>query len=280
MEEANLRTWRPERMFLPTPSWFRFYADVKKLDDYVSSLIVKRWELRLEEKKSDKKERKDDILDKLLNPIQEEEWNSEVVRQIRDEVKTFVLAGHETSASMLTWSLYELLVNKECMETVQQEATILFNKTAIEDIPTRTDMEVLLYTECALRESLRKYSVVPSVVRVANESIELGEYHIEKGATLMLNIQGVHHDPQYWPEPLAYKPERFLSEIIPYTFMPFIDGPRMCLGQYLSILESKLVLAWLVHNYSFELVDKEEASQKHPFMIPVTPKIGHFMIIK
>jgi beta-ring hydroxylase len=267
-------------MYIPTPSWFSFRAAVKKLNDYCSGLVVARWDLRLQET-IQSTGRKHDVLDKILSAISVTDWCPQAVRQVQDEIKTFILAGHETSASMLTWSLYELLVNPECMKRVKAEAEIVFGGNhAPGRVPSRKELEALLYTECCLRETLRKYSVVPSVVRVASEPIELGEYHIEKGATIMINIQGVHHDPQFWPEPSLYKPERFLSDIQPFTFLPFVEGPRMCLGQYLSILESKTVLAWLVHNYEFFLENKDEAGQKHPFMVPLIPKIGHYMKVK
>lgn len=279
VEEANLRTWSPQRMYIPTPSWFKFRSDVKKLNDYVSGLVNDRWALRVDEDVNIT-DRKQDVLDKVLSAIPRSEWGSSTVKQVQDEVKTFILAGHETSASMLTWSLYELLMNPECMKRVRAEAAIVYGNRKIEDIPKRSELEVLQYTECCLRESLRKYSVVPSVVRVASEDIEMGEYNIEKGATIMINIQGVHHDPKFWPEPTIYRPERFLKDIQPFTFMPFVEGPRMCLGQYLSILESKMVLSWLVHNYDFVLENKDEAGQKHPFMVPIIPKFGHYMRIK
>lgn len=266
-------------MYIPTPSWFNFRSAVKKLNDYCSSLVVARWDLR-EKECIEPTGRKEDVLDKILSAINDDEWGPNAIHQVQDEVKTFILAGHETSASMLTWSLYELLMNPDCMKKVKDEAEVVFGAGySAGSVPTRSNLEVLQYTECCLRESLRKYSVVPSVVRVATEAIQLGDYHVEKGATIMINIQGVHHDPQFWPDPLLYKPERFLSDVKPFTFMPFVEGPRMCLGQYLSILESKTVLAWLVHNYEFTLVSKEEAGLKHPFMVPIIPKIGHYMKI-
>ena len=223
-------------MYIPTPSWFSFRSAVKKLNDYCSSLVVARWNLR-EKECLNSTVRKEDVLDKILSAIPEEEWGPNTINQVQDEIKTFILAGHETSARMLTWSLYELLMNPDCMKKVKDEAKLIFGTGYSEGcVPTRSDLEVLQYTEFCLRESLRKYSVVPSVVRVATEAIQLGDYHVEKGATIMINIQGVHHDPQFWPEPLLYKPERFLSDVKPFTFMPFVEGPRMCLGQYLSIL--------------------------------------------
>jgi len=97
------------------------------------------------------------------------------VQQIRDEVKTFILAGHETSASMLTWSLYELMCNKQCLDEVLLEAKNVFKgKYDLASLPPRSELDKLVYTECCLKESLRKYSVVPTVVRVASKATTLG----------------------------------------------------------------------------------------------------------
>lgn len=233
VEEGNKRTWNPERMYLPTPAWFKFRSDVKRLDDYVSSLITKRWELRLKERESPSARKQvrllflnlfcflkniilnlyyqmlQDILDKTLAAVSDTEWGQDVIMQIRDEIKTFILAGHETSASMLAWSLYELSINPELAQKVRDEARAVFVgekdasifcssselDTSLIDfnelsLPEKSKLDQLEFTQCCLRESLRKYSVVPTVVRVAAEATNLGDYHLPKGTTLMVNMQG------------------------------------------------------------------------------------------
>ena len=201
------------------------------------------------------------------------------MRQVRDEIKTFVLAGHETSASMLAWSLYELSVkaNAPLLEKVRQEAKAVYGASASTVLPKREALDKLVFTECCLRESLRKYSVVPTVVRVASEDTDLGSYRIPRGTTIMLNMQGVHHNPSFWPDPYLYDPSRFTREIKPYTFLPFVEGPRMCLGQYLSLLESKVVLSLLLSRYTFTVVDEQSSGLKHAFMIPIIPRTGHWV---
>jgi beta-ring hydroxylase len=312
--EGNLRTWNPERMYLPTPAWFKFRRDVARLNNYVTSIIEKRWKLRKEEAASDKPvTRHQDVLDISLGAIPDEEWGPEVVAQLRDEVKTFILAGHETSASMLAWSLYELSTeqNSDLLSKVREEAAQVYaghrDKTTgkVTSLPPRSELDKLVFADCCLRESLRKYSVVPTVVRSCSADTVLGEHQIYKGAALICNVQGVHHNPEYWPEPLVYRPDRFMQPPAPFTFLPFIDGPRMCLGQYLSLLESKVVLSTMLSRYryaalplmfrvvdlwhghadhrilhcvrSFEVTNKEDAGLKHPFMVPIIPKTGHYM---
>ena len=304
--EGNLRTWDPTRMYIPNLAWFRHRAAVKKLNDYVSSIIVKRWEMKCAENKSSTvaSTRKSDILDKIMETYTESTWNESAIEQIRDEIKTFILAGHETSASMLTWALFELVKNQQfskdknntLMNKIQEDTKKVLGKYLVDDsaqlvtsIPPRSVCDQLIYAECCLRESLRRYSVVPTVVRVAAETIEYeGSANtpkavIPQGTTIMINIQGVHHHESFWPEPMVYKPERFIKgmeAIAPYTFLPFIDGPRMCMGQFLSLLESKIVLSILTSKYSFTIVNTNDAGDIHPFMVPIIPKVGHWMKIQ
>ncbi|CAM9125152.1 unnamed protein product, partial [Ectocarpus fasciculatus] len=284
VEEGNKRTWDPTRMFLPTPAWFNFRAAVARLDGYVKGLIRTRYSLRQKEATSGKPvTRTQDILDIVMGAVTEEDWGEAAITQIADEMKTFILAGHETSASMLAWSLYELTQNRELFNRVREEAISVFgpNVKDIDSIvmPDRDGLAKLVFSECCLREGLRKYSVVPSVVRVSNEDVQLDDDHfLPTGSTVMVNIQGVHHNPKYWPDPMTYDPTRFLKPVTPYTFIPFVEGPRMCLGQYLSLLESKVVLSLLVYFYDFETLNAD-ANEKHPFMVPIIPKTGHYMKI-
>ena len=282
VEEGNLRTWRPDRMYIPSHSWFKFKADVKVLNDFLTSIIT----TRITQRRDAKMKKEADILDFMLSYRGDTELSEEDIMQIRDEIKTFVLAGHETSASMLSWTLYELSIHPELMQRVQQEAREVFGSHFNDDeyllSMKKEQLDRLVFTLACLKESLRKYSVVPTVVRIAEEDIKIGTYLIPKGMSCFVHMQGIHHDPHYWPDPMSYRPDRFLdcSKIEPFTFIPFIDGPRNCLGQHLSLLESKTVLALLTLRFKFELQSPVEAGIKHPFMVPIIPKFGHVMEVK
>ena len=334
MEESNMRVWNPTRMFnLLLPAWWKHRADVKSLNDYFTSIINKRWKLRQQERaeQSDSKSksaehaddstsssssssaaaageqkggqrRQQDVLDKVLEAIKQEDWdrNSDIcVKQIRDELKTFVLAGHETSASMLAWTLYEMHArpgDTSNIDRILAEAAKVYqghcnhkgivtsmplrSVIAGDNLPADSEYRGLDYTESCLRESLRKYSIVPTVVRSVSADTMVGPYFFSKGLKIMVNMQGAHHNPANWPEPEEYRPSRFSKEnfdkIKPYTFLPFIDGPRNCLGQFLSLLESKCVLSMLLKRYSFELMNPKTAGEKHSFMVPIIPAEGHF----
>lgn len=285
VEEGNLRTWDPTRAFIPNGNFFQFQKDVKALNDYVIGKIYARWELRQQEAKDiaagKPVNRVYDLLDKTMSAVPAEEWGEKWAKQLRDEVKTFILAGHETSASMLTWALYELILHPELMEKLREEGRQVFGQCfdpvtrKVTRLPENCKYEGLKFSESCLRESLRKYSNVPTVTRVPSEDVTIGDITIPKGTTVMINIQGVHHNPEFWPEPLEYRPERFYKEWKPYSFLPFADGPRVCLGQHLALLESKMVLAMFCLSYDFEIMNKDTAGNKHQFLIPIIPADGH-----
>ena len=116
----------------------------------------------------------------------------------------------------------------------------------------------------------------------------MGPYTLTKGTTLIINIQAVHHDPNIWPNPMRFDPHRFIDKRPePHTFLPFLDGPRNCLGQHLALLESKMVLGLLTQRYHFEIVDNEkvqtelhgalEQDPRHRYIVPVSVKKDLFI---
>lgn len=121
--------------------------------------------------------------------------------------------------------------------------------------------------------------------RVVTNSFSADGVFFPKGSMIAINIQAVHLNPSYWPKPMHYDPQRFLQQKQPepFTFLPFIAGPRNCLGQNLALLESKMVIAMLVQRYNWQLADPKDAplhteswegsdNPRHRFMIPVIPK--------
>ena len=111
---------------------------------------------------------------------------------------------------------------------------------------------------------------------------QIGNHHIPKGTCIVINIQSAHHNEEFWPNPMCFDPYRFTDPKVrpaPFTFIPFIDGPRMCLGQYLALLESKMVISLILQRYSLKMkVEEEEGSDpRHRFMVPLCPKEGLFV---
>jgi len=288
MEEANKRVLRPWRMYLPSWTRVEFSRNVTALDKYIVGLIRKRRQLREQEIKRHGKAaaaRKFDILDRVLDHLGEE-WSTEVEKQLSYELKTFVLAGHETSSAMLTWALYQLAYDPEKLQRVREEAKAvgLSSAPATQDGASEEELASideavrveggLDYTLCVLKETLRKYSVVPAVTRLCTMDTDLCGYRIPKGTHIICLLQATHNLEQYWPDPMEFRPERFQQALVdPFSFVPFIQGPRNCLGQHLALREASVVLAQLAARFNFTPAHKEVV-QPHPWIVPVGPENG------
>ncbi len=260
VEEANLRTWFPYRGFLPTRANFRYMRAVNKLNNFVTDMIKRR---RAEFVQGN---RKDDILDRILS-ANDEGWNNGTILQLRDEIKTFLFAGHETSSTMMTWALYELTQNPDCLEKALSEARSLLGEDG--QLPSfeicKNEFNYIVNCE---KEALRKYSIVPVVTRVVASDDKIGDYDVPAGTRIVIPIQAVHHDEKTWPNPDRFDPDRFNGPVPTYGWIPFIAGPRSCVGQYFSLLETKLVLAILIHRFKFTPAPGNTGT-RHPTMVPV-----------
>ena len=195
VEEANRRTWYPFRAYLPLPATFAHARAVIQLNSYVTKLIQQR------RKEFMDGNRKNDVLDKILEGVQDEEWNDKVVNQLRDEIKTFLFAGHETSSTMLTWAIYELNKKPEYIERVIQESNQVFGDGNGEGTDFEKIKDGMEFTQAALKEALRRYSIVPVVTRELVEDDNLCGYFVPKGTIVVIPIQAVHNDPNVWEEP-------------------------------------------------------------------------------
>lgn len=264
VEEANLRTWMPFRSYLPTKGNREFRKANQALDEFVTDLIVRR-------KRDGNPVGKKDILDRILAGHEEDghAWDDRAVAQMRDEVKTFLMAGHETSSMMLTWALFELVRHPRAMEKVIAEADAVLPREGAP--PQEVAVKGLEYTQAVLKEALRRYSIVPVVTREAVEADVLGGFEIPKGSKIVVAIDAVHHDPNIWEDPESFEPERFLAPLPhPYAFLAFLMGPRNCIGEHFSLIEAKIVLARLVQRFRF-LLASSDVGKRDPFKAPVAP---------
>ena len=298
MEEANLRALRPWRALVPGPGGAAYTRGIARLDAYITSLLRARWAAR----QAKGRQAYDDILERMLAAIEArgEAWTPALETQLCFDVKTFLLAGHETSAAMLTWTLYELCSGggvdggegTECLAAVRAEAAAVLGVDCggrdpaapppAAAIPSREAAEAGLDTALAcLKESLRKYTVVPVVTRVvAADGVTLCGVPVPRGAYVAMLAQAVHKGR--WDTPGAWRPSRFGAggeyesfpeAIRPFTYVPFIQGPRNCLGQYFALLEARIVLARLVAEFDFAKATPGVPS-RHPAVIPTGPEGG------
>jgi len=280
--ECNRRVWEPYRSYLPFLAGCRERSRcLQKLNEFLFSFIKKRWELRQKEAATNTS-RKQDILDLCMSQLTE--LPASMIYQLRDDVKTMLLAGHETSSAVLTWATFEVTKNPQLIDNLVKEHKSLFGDDSFNHPPAFDDVKKLHWAPAILREALRKYSVVPLVMRIAaNDDVvpkqESGlgfDFTIPKGATIMAGIEGVHHRPDIWPSPETFVPQRFfdMDAVDPYAFIPFINGPRNCLGQHFSLMETQLILSYFFTYANIKLLQPEKSGEKHDFIIPVVPAIG------
>jgi cytochrome P450 len=205
-----------------------------------------------------------DVLALLLAACDDTSGAGMSERQLRDEVITFIGAGAETSAHALSWTWYLLGQHPEVTRHVHAELdTVLRGRT-----PTLQDLPDLPYSRMVLDEALRLYP--PSVVlpRQANAPDEIGGYAIPKDAVVVISQYVTHRHPEFWSEPEQFQPERFTpaeeTRRHRCAYIPFGEGPRMCIGKPFALMEMHLVLATIAQAYTLQVVPEH----------PVVPEVA------
>jgi cytochrome P450 len=191
----------------------------------------------------------DDLLSLLLTA--EEDGVRLSDEQVRDEAITLFLAGHETTANALTWAWYLLGGHPGAAATLRAEldAALGGGPPSVADVPR------LPYAGAAIREAMRRYPPAWAIGRRVVGDLEAGGYALPAGSVLVVSPWLLHHDPRWWPEPEAFRPERWLMEDPSrprLAYLPFGAGPRMCIGEGFATLEAVLVLATIARTWSFE----------------------------
>ena len=174
-------------------------------------------------------------------------------RSLRDQILTVFFAGHETTATSLSWIHYLLDKNPDARRKLRAEVDNVLGGR----VPTHADVERLVYTEQVINEALRLYSPIHSLSRVALEDDTLGGYHIPAGATIYVSLYATHRLPSLWPDPDRFDPERFTKDQVErrprFAFIPFAAGHRNCVGGSTAIVELKLAVAMIAQRYTLRL---------------------------
>lgn len=192
-----------------------------------------------------------DLLSVLLQ-ARDEEGSGMSSEQLRAECLTLFNAGHDTTATALTWSWDLLASHPDAYHTMQREIdTVLEGR-----LPIAADLASLPYTLQVFKEAMRLYPPAYLVSRTALHATELGGYPIRKGDVLFAGIYAMHHRPDYFPDPETFRPERFAPEqekhLPRYAYLPFGGGPRICIGNHFALMEGQLLLAALAQRVTFE----------------------------
>jgi cytochrome P450 len=220
---------------------------VQVLDTYVEKLVRDR---KAEANKPP------DLLTRILE-AKDEDGTGLDAKQVRDEILTLFVAGHETTATGLAWCIYLLCKNPDEYAKVEAEVDALAGE------PTLADLPRLKRCQLAFKEALRIYPPVYLFSRQAKCETELDGTVIPRGTATVLSPLALHMREDLWPDPLRFDPERFLPEREAarsrYAWLPFGAGPRVCIGAQFALMEAQLVLAHLLRSYRFASIGESEA---------------------
>lgn len=229
----------------PTPARARFRGAVADLDDLVRGIIRER---------AAAEEPGDDLLGMLMAARDEDTGEGLTEDELRDEVLTLILAGHETTAHALAWTLWLLDQHRPAARRLRDEVEhVLGTRTA-----AAADLADLTYTEAVIDEGMRLYPPAWVVDREPVEPDEIGGYAVSPGDVIMCSLWMAHRHPHVWDHPLAFDPDRFLDERAEarprLAHAPFGAGPRQCIGAAFAMTEAQLVLATIVRDVELSTV--------------------------
>jgi cytochrome P450 len=227
---------RPSRIFQPNA--------LKQMKRIANDAIEKRKELGAKPVP--------DLLDLLLEGEDPETKRKMEMAELRDNLLTFIVAGHETTALTLSWALYLCAFDPEVQEKLRAEArSVLQGRVA-----TANDCAELPYTEQVIKETLRLYPPAAFISRTIQADDMLCGRDIRRKDTIMLPIYALHRHHDLWDRPDQFDPMRFANDHKPkrYSYLPFGDGPRICIGAQFAMIEAKIILATLISQYRFERI--------------------------
>ncbi|MBS1119164.1 MAG: cytochrome [Deltaproteobacteria bacterium] len=228
----------------PLPRHLRMKRAVKQLDEVVYRLIAEGRRIGTD---------RGDVLSMLLL-ARDEDGTALSDREIRDEVMTLLLAGHETTANALTWTWYELGRNPGALATLEAELARVLGDRPV----TIDDLPALPWNLAIIEEAMRLHPPAYITGRQAMRDVELGGHELPARSLLTVYIRAIHRRADYFPTPLAFKPERMLPDAKKarprHHYLPFGAGPRVCIGSHFALLEAQLALATMVQHTKLRLL--------------------------
>ena len=265
IEESNRRALAvlPLPLALPLPSHRRFRSALRVLDRLVFDIIRQRREGH---------PRAEDVLSLLMETRDADTGEGMSDAQLRDEVMTLVLAGHETTANALAWTFFLLQQHPEAEARLVHEVSSVLG----DRVPGFEDLPRLRYTARVLDEALRLYPPAWLLSRTALAEDELGGYAIPKGAIIAPLPYVLHRHPALWESPEVFDPDRFLPERSGsrprFAYLPFGGGQRQCIGTGLALMEGQLALAMVARRFRFRLVPGHRVEPQA--LVTLRPRYG------
>jgi cytochrome P450 len=229
---------------VPTPRNLRFRRAMRTLNEIVYRIIRERRAAGRDT---------GDLLAMLMSVRDEESGQGMSDREIRDQVMTFIGAGHETTAVALGWTWYLISRHPECEERLREEVGGALGGRA----PTVSDLPKLAFTKRVVEESLRLYPPVVAVIRDVIDEDVIGGFHIPAGSGVILSQYVTQRHPEFWTEPDRFDPERFLPERSAgrprFAWFPFLGGPHQCVGAEFAMMEMTLAIAMTMQRFRLRL---------------------------
>ena len=270
LERTNEGFWEVVDMaWLPTPRNRQYQKALSKLDAVIYGIIKQRHQSN---------ENFDDLLTMLLESADAETGERMTDVQLRDEIITIYLAGHETIANALSWGWYLLAQHPEVVSKLRAEADAVLQGR----VPTADDVVNLKYARMVIDEVLRVYPSSWGIARTPLEVDKISGYCIPPGVVVVLSPYITHRHPAFWDEPEKFDPERFAPEHSakrhPFAYFPFGGGPRLCIGNNFALMEATLILAMIVQRYELLLV-ADQVIEPQP-VVTLRPRYGIQMLVR
>lgn len=247
--------------WIPTANNIHQKNIIKEMDALFFSIIDRRRQ---------KQETHEDLLSMLMEAKDEETGEGMSNQQLRDEILTIFVAGHETTQIALSWTLYLLSKNPDKNEILLKE----IDETLKGELPTPINIRGLHYLKQVIDESMRCFPPAWIMGRRTIEKDVVNGFEIEPNTNVIMPIYVVHHDASVWEDPYEFKPERFASENLKdkhkYSYFPFGGGPRLCIGNNFAIQEMQVCLAMLLQKYRIE-IDENFVPELDP-LVTLRPK--------
>lgn len=252
---------------LPTPGRLRMRRAVAQLDATVYAMIERR-----SSELSRAQERPRDLLQRLLDARDEEDGRGLSPKEVRDQLVTLYLAGHDTTSHALSWTFYLLSQNPEAQRTLEEELQRVLGGRA----PRYEDLPALGYTEQVIKEAMRIYPPVMAIPRRVLRDVTIGGYAMPAGSEVVIWTYRAHHDPRFYPAPERFMPERFDAEHSAarpkHAYLPFGAGQRACIGQAFAMIEAQLIVATFVQRLSLRYAGKRPPALR--LGVTLAPKGG------
>ncbi len=247
LKETNNRMFYPVKFLsqLPTKRNKAYQENVNTLNEIILGIIGKR---------RTSKEKHMDLLQMLMDARDEETGDGLSNKELRDEVMTIFIAGHETTANAMSWLWCVLNERQDIRERINDEVKTVLGKRK----PTAADFPNLPYALNVFKEILRVYPPVPAFTRRLEEDDKLGDYQLKGGNDVIVSSYLLHRLPEFWENPEVFNPDRFIKEKERqrhnFAYLPFGGGPRICMGNNFAMMEAVFIIVMTAQRFKLNLL--------------------------